>query len=248
MKTISMKTLAKCCVALCAAAAFQVIGSSAFADPTGTNYTFTAINTPGGPPPAGASGSVLWNNSVSFVTVPGTGLDIDEQVTLLPGNNELLEWAIQTTNGAGIVPQQSNSTLPSGIFFTDIVEPAGTLMVDSSGFIYFTRDGVPQPMSNPTGNPGIVFFPHPLNPAIQVLALGNDANPIAGGFGIDTNALQQGLPLSSVLGLVGLGAQINFIDDAHIGVAVHVPEPSTMVLCGLGLLGLIPVIRRRLKK
>jgi hypothetical protein len=245
MKTISLKTL-RCRAGLCAAAAILAMSGSAFADPTGINYNVSTVNLPGT-----GGGSVLWNNSPSYQTVPGTGtgsqvgqgLDVDEQVTLLGGNMELLEWAVKTTNGFGIVPQQINNTQPAGIFFTGL--PSGTL-VENSGFVYFTIDGVPQPMSNPTGNPNIVFFQHPLQPAIQVLALGNDALP-ATAFGIDTNALAPGTPLSTIFLAVGLGAKVNDINDIHLGVVSHVPEPGTLVLCGLGMLGLIPLVRRRLK-
>lgn len=246
-----MKTFVKCCAALCAVAAILAIGSSASADPTGITYTFSTVNAPGT-----GSGPVLWNNMPSYQYVPATGtgsalgdgMDIDEMVTPLGPGLEMLEWWVKTHNGGGIIPQQMNTTLPAGFFFSDLAWPnmvPGTF-VENTAFVYFTKDGVPQTMSNPTGNPALVFFQHPLHPEIQVLALGNDPGP-AVAYGIDTNALQAGLPLSTVLGLLGLGGSINTIDDVHIGIVVqHVPEPSTVVLCGLGLVGLIPLaIRRR---
>jgi PEP-CTERM motif len=247
-----MKTFVKCCAALCAVAAILAIGSMASADPTGGNYAFTAINSPGGPLPGGASGLINWNNSGSPVTVAGTGLDVDEQVTLLGGGMELLEWSVKTTNGGGIIPFQADSTLPSAIFFTSIPEPAGTLTEPNTAFIYFTKNGVAQPMSDLAGL-GLVFAPHPTNPAIQVLILGSpyDNNTLlSNGFGIDTNALSPGATLSLVLGALNLSGVAAQINDAHLGVTVNtVPEPGTAVLAALGLVGLIPLaVRRRVKR
>ena len=244
MKTISLKTL-RCRAALCAAAAILAMSGSAFADPTGINYNVSTTNLPGT-----GGGSVLWDNSPIFQTVPGTGtgsqvgqgLDVQEQVTLLGGNMELLEWAVKTTNGFGIVPQQINNTQPAGIFFTGL--PNGTFVANTA-FVYFTIDGDYQPMTSL--NPAVVLVDHPTNPSIKVIALGNDAGP-ANAFGIDTNALAPGTPLSTIFLAAGLAAKVNDINDIHLGVISHVPEPGTLVLCGLGMLGMIPIIRRRLKK
>jgi PEP-CTERM motif len=248
-----MKSFVKCCAALCAVAAILAIGNSAFADPTGITYTVSTVNLPGT-----GGGPVVWNNMPSYQSVPGTGtgsklgvgLDVDEMVTPLGNNMELLEWWVKTSNGGGIVPQQADSAQPAAIFFTDLSwpnMPPGTI-VANSGFVYFTVNGEYQPMQSL--DPGIVLIPHPLGTVPQVIALGNDELP-ATAFGVDTNALAPGTPLSTVLFAAGLGGVINTINDAHIGVVVqHVPEPSTIVLCGLGLIGLIPLAirRRRLRK
>ncbi len=166
----------------------------------------------------------------------------------LGGGNTLIEFTLRTKNHGPIVPQQVAPAQPAGIFFTDLDKAlpdlAGKYFVENSGFIYFTSEGQPLPMINILGLEDIVFFPYYLNPAIQVLALGNDALPM-NAFGIDTNALQVGLTLAQVMGLLGLDA--NIVNDVHIGVIV--PEPSTLVLGGLGLAVLVPVaLRRRVRK
>jgi hypothetical protein len=248
-----MKTFVKRCAALCAAAAILAIGSSAFADPTGITYTVSTVNSPGT-----GSGPVVWDNMPSYQYVPGTGtgsalgegLEVDEMVTPIEPGKELLEWWVRTVNGGGIVPQQQDPTAPSGIFFTDLAWPnmPPGMLVEDTAFIYFTVNGVPQPMAD-VGSFGLVFFPHPLHDEIQVLALGNDELP-ATAFGIDTNALAPGLTLGQVLTFVGVGPQLQNVNDVHLGVVVmHIPEPSTMVLGGLGLAALVPLaIRRRLRK
>jgi hypothetical protein len=62
--------------------------------------------------------------------------------------------------------------------------------------------------------------------------------------------------LATALGSVGFTGTIDLASSINVGVSYHleclcegiIPEPSTIVLLGLGIVGCIPVIRRRLRK
>jgi len=178
-------------------------------------------------------------------SVPGSAkMLVNEYSAPLSVTSELLEFSFRTNDGSQLAGNPL-ALVNLSIMDLDFNRPGMTQVArKDTAFLYFTTNGQPLPMTDVLGA-GLVFLPHPLNPAIQVVLLGNSAiQGTADGLDLGDPFPDSinGQPLTWFVTMMalGLGGQVN---DVHMGVVIdHVPEPATLMLVAGGLAALI---RRR---
>lgn len=232
--------------------------ASAQAGPIGDSYTVQGINFPNDYPAT----AVTFDGVQELVGGPSPdGMLVDESETLsagIPGGvatnkgpilqyemaGSVLEWQFQTADGG---PYNDNANGPVWGFAINDLD-FGTPSVTEkafTGYLYFLGPAGPVVLNPILINAfGLQAGPHPTNPAItQVIYLEDDTDTvfptgiISIEFGDDTGELN-----SSTVSLL---AQQSLTGFALGGLFIGVPEPSTWMLAGLGLLGLVPIARTR---
>lgn len=199
------------------------------ATPMGTQYDVETVNFAGGD---------IGPVAVDFDGVASAvgSMLIGESVTPLTGTEELIEFSIEPLNPLDdLIDLVPNLLLPSSVWVTNLVwqDALPRIMKEDSFFMWFTIDGVAQPLCDPE-NPGqCLSTKHPLDATTTVYYPGNPEGPPDLIFNsVDFG----GGTFSDFLTYFNKGTEIN---DLHFGFTTDiVPEPSTSVLLGLALLAL----------
>ena len=186
------------------------LGTPGVADPTGDEYQITITNNPIDAGPV----TLTFDGVEENVGGPG-GLQVSEMSTPLPGS-DLLEWSFRTADSGPLSGDLSSQALIS----VDDVDFAGgevCQLVSNSLFVYFTIDGIPQTMSDPS-SVGAIFAPHPTDPGIQVWFGPFNPGLVVCGAGGLSFSFGPEFGYATLLPLLGLDA--GTINDVHFGVEV----------------------------
>lgn len=229
-----------------AAAAFATLlfAGLSQASPVGTQYYIQGVNFPNDYGP-----SAVTFDGVEEAIAGSTNMLVNEQYAPFPGGGpapfdqpgEGIQFSFRTSDGSAMA---STLTAQSDVFITQLnFNTPGKYPVvrQNTAFVYFTANGVPQPMRDVLGL-GVVFGPHPFNPAIsQVALLGNDE--IVGTVdGVSLPDPLTKLAWGNLMLALGITPATK-VNDAHVGFIVDlVPEPAT---CALTAIGLLAATRRR---
>jgi len=186
------------------------LGTPGVADPTGDQYQLTITNHPIDAGPV----ILTFDGIEENVGGPG-GLLVSEMSTPLP-SSELLEWRFRTADGG---PLSDNLSAEARVSAADVDWASGEICqyVNNSLFVYFTIDGDPQTMSDPSGI-GAIFGPHPTDPSIQVWFGPFNPGLIICGTGGLSYSFGPEFGFERLLPYLGLDP--NTINDVHIGFEV----------------------------
>jgi len=222
----------------------------ASADPTGTTFSFASNNFQGD----GGDPAVPFGVPTS---IPGSGVTVDSMVStssfypspipgdpdpLLIGGLEFLEFWISSDDSGFLneaIPDQSQWII-SGLNWGPGSEAAVATRIV---WLTFSADGVPVPLDGTLL--GIQIAPHPITGA-DAIPIDIAGAPVETGTFFDTLSLT-GAPLFVTLGLLGLSnPDALAVDAMHVGLEIiHVPEPATLALAGLGLCSTLLIRRRK---
>ena len=186
------------------------LSSPSGANPIGDEYQLTITNNPIDAGPA----TLTFDGIEENVGGPG-GLQVSETSTPLSGSL-LLEWSFRTADNGSMSGDLSSQAL----VFIDGVDLAGGAVcevVSNTQFVYFTVDGAPQAMTDPSGI-GSIFGPHPTDPAIQVwFGPFNPGQVVCGAAGVSVS-VGPDLGYGTLLPLLSLDPAT--INDVHFGIQV----------------------------
>lgn len=179
-------------------------------------------------------GSVFWNGSADVLTgdAKNTSQTLTIQTLLNAGISTAGEFGIvYNVNQAGNVGSPSLNTQLNGFTVTAYSSAGATL----GSWSYAGSTCPPTcfpPVNNGTGGAGYLFgFDAPQAAQLQVF-FANPANRIG---------------MSGSVSLANDGAENFFAYDRQAAPTSPVPEPTSMVLLGTGMLGLAAKVRRRRK-
>ncbi len=226
------------------------------AGPVGNSYTVEGVNVPndipqtsitfdgvaelvGGPSP---NGLLVNESDTAFAGIPGGIATNKGPITQFEDSGALLEWTFNSADGGPYnnLPGAWSLLLDNLDFGTpQVIQKAYT------GFTYFIGPAGPIVISPILiGAFDLQAGPHPTNPAItQVIYLEEDTDTVFSNGIISIGVNDDGtLNANTVALLAGVSPLSGFGLGALF---VGVPEPSTWLLASLGLVALVPAIRRR---
>ena len=224
-------------------ATFFFIDGALQADPMGLSLEVAQIkNLPGD-----GSGQITFGAGPQVVGSSGATVDTDAET--LSNGNVRIEFGVIPERGAPLAHEMDSV---SRILFTNMQwgEPSiPRVHVEDTFYFYFTKDGVPQPNSDPF-NLGIPIVSDPYGREFNVVANGNPERDASLVFGISTAALAVDTELrklgfgggapepdfpsdTGLIDILGLDESVNGL---YFGLEVsYVPEPTILSLCLVGM-------------